>query len=141
MATDNDTKNPQAEEPEVVEWTPQPLLQKAVVTSDGRILKGIDAEQAPFGCKEVTLLCLHSVDIPLPSEDPSILAQQCVRTVSHPIMGQVQQFAVSMDVGLAMLEVAHALRKRDDQIEKLEDEVAELRKLLAQDATPEDPEA
>jgi hypothetical protein len=131
MANRDENNPPEAEQPEVVEWVEQPLLQTAYVTSDGRILKGIDAEAAPFGAQPVRLLCLHSVDIPLPSDDPKVIAQSCVRTVPHPILGSTKQFAVSMDVGLAMLEVAHALQKRDERLDAQDEKIAELKREMA----------
>jgi hypothetical protein len=112
--------NSRAENPQVVEWVEQPLLQRAKITSSGEILKGIDAQDAPFGSKDVWILCLNTVDIPLPSDKSADLAQNCVRQIPHPTLGHpINTFAISSSAGLAMLEMAHALARRDEKLEAL----------------------
>lgn len=127
MTNPEDPKTPgQPETPEVVEWVEQPLLQRAFISSDSRILKGVDADNPPYGAQPIWLLCLHTIEIPLPSDDSNDLAAQCMRTVNHPLMGPVQRFAVGTDAGLAMLEMAKALLRRDEKIAVLEGDMEAL---------------
>ena len=99
----------------------QPLLVQGFVTPDGRLLKGKDAENPPLGSTPIWLILLDTVEVPIPTADAGEFAQtHCVRTVQHPIMGSVRQFAIGGDAGLVMLEVAKALKKRDDKIDELE---------------------
>jgi len=122
-----DKNIPNIDEPQIVTWVEQPLLQLAKIAPDGTILKGIDADSAPLGSREIWLLCLDTLDIPLTSDKAADLAQNCVRQVPHPVLGHpIPTFAISSSAGLAMLEVAHALKKRDDRIADLKQRVETL---------------
>ena len=92
-------------------------------------LKGVSQFEAPEGSQQAAVVCLYSVDLPMPAEaegDSQVIAEQCVRMVPHPIMGQVATFAVSMDVALVALETAKALKTRDERIEALEERIRQL---------------
>lgn len=80
---------------------------------------------------EVKLNPTFGIGLPLLSTDPQALAQQCMQTVPHPVIGTpMPMLAIRPDVGLVWVETFHALARRDQEIEALRDAVAGLCKAI-----------
>lgn len=85
---------------------------------------------------DMATIALHTVQIPLPTEDAQELLNSCVRPIGeqpmgmdaegNPIMQPVFGVAVSTETILTWLETTRALKQRDEKIASLEARIAAL---------------
>ena len=68
--------------------------------------------------KEQTILKLHEVEVPFPTNDPKHLAAQCIRQVQTPA-GPMGTFTMTPDTAFVFLETVLAFESRDEGYRKL----------------------